>query len=65
MEENPLMMVLHGILIGAISYVIKIMLGMEQDKALARSTLFGLSSSAYMIIFGHKLPSLSINPNLS
>jgi len=62
--EGPLEMVLHGAIIAGIAYLLMIyLLKQSNTVALTRSVLFGLLTSVYMIVFGHKLPT-SINPNL-
>jgi len=62
--EGPLTMVFHGVLIAVVLYVLmKYVLGQSDVKSLNRSVLVGLLSAAYMIVFGHKLPS-SVNRNL-
>jgi len=64
MNENPLIMVLHGAIIAVILFVImKYVLQQSNTKALARSVLFGLLAASYMIIFGHGLPT-KVNANL-
>ena len=64
MAENPLMMVLHGVLIGVVLFFGMTQgLGQSQDKAMARSVLLGTLATAYMVVYGHELPS-TVNPNL-
>ena len=63
--ENPLMMVVHSVIIGFIAYMILIHLSYSYDKALNRSVLLGSLACTYMVVFGHKLPGKdSINTNL-
>ena len=64
MGEGPLVMVFHGALISVVAYLLMVyLLKQSNTKALTRSVLLGLFAAAYMIIFGHKLPT-SINSNL-
>jgi len=64
MGEGPLVMVFHGALIAVVAYLLMVYLLKQSNiKALTRSVLLGLLVAAYMIIFGHKLPT-SINSNL-
>ena len=64
MKEGPLIMVLHGGVIALILFVLmKYVLKQSYTKALSRSVLCGLLASAYMIVFGHKLPT-KVNKNL-
>jgi len=57
MNEGPLVMVLHGSLFGVVAYLImKFALGQSDSKALNRSVLLGLVVAAYMVVFGHNLP---------
>lgn len=64
MSEGPLVMVAHGALIAVVAYLLMIyLLKQSNTKALTRSVLLGLLVAAYMIVFGHKLPT-SVNSNL-
>ena len=48
----------HGALAGVGSYLIMTqLLGQSNQTALARSALIANSAAAYMIMFGHALPS--------
>jgi hypothetical protein len=64
--ENALTMVGHSVIIALIAYFIMVYLLMQSNnKAINRSVLLGSLSCAYMVIYGHNLPSSSsINPNL-
>jgi hypothetical protein len=64
-DENSLIMVMHGAIIGAVFYAI-MLFGFKQSNnvAMTRSTLIGLLSSIYMIMFGHKFPPADINKYL-
>jgi len=58
------MMVLHSAIIGILLYLFMIfILGQKQIVAENRSILLASLTLAYMILFGHGLPS-SINKNL-
>lgn len=62
--ERGLTMFLHAILIALLLYVIMVFL-LKQSPVVAenRSVLIGALVLAYMILFGHGLPT-SINKNL-
>jgi ABC-type phosphate transport system permease subunit len=62
--ENGRMMLLHSIIIGVLLYLFMIfILHQKQIVAENRSILFAALVLAYMILFGHGLPT-SINKNL-
>jgi len=62
--ENGRMMLLHSIIIGVLLYLFMIfILHQKQVVAENRSILFAALVLAYMILFGHGLPT-SINKNL-
>jgi hypothetical protein len=61
--ERGLIMLLHSIIIGIVIYIIMIYLGQSQIMAENRSILISALILAYMILFGHGLPS-SINKTL-
>jgi hypothetical protein len=61
--ERGLIMLLHSIIIGIVIYIIMIFLGQSQIMAENRSILISALILAYMILFGHGLPS-SINKTL-
>jgi hypothetical protein len=62
--ENGRMMLLHSVVIGVLLYLFMIfMLGQKQVVAENRSILLAALILAYMILFGHGLPS-SINKDL-
>jgi hypothetical protein len=64
MNEHPLMMLVHGAILGIVAYVLmRYFLKQSEAKAMTRSVLFGLLVATYMIVFGHKMPT-SINRNL-
>jgi len=55
--ENPFTHVFHAFIITLVLYVLmKFALGQSQTMALNRSILLGAVSLAYMILFGHGLP---------
>lgn len=55
--EGPLNHVFHAFLITLVLYVLmKFALGQSQTMALNRSVLVGALALAYMILFGHGLP---------
>ena len=62
--ENGRMMVLHSVIIGILLYIFMIFI-LEQNQIVSenRSILLGALILAYMILFGHGLPT-SINKNL-
>ena len=62
--ENGRMMLLHSVIIGVLLYLFMIfILGQKQAVAENRSILLAALILAYMILFGHSLPT-SINKNL-
>ena len=62
--ERGLMMVLHSVIIALILYVFMIyILKQKQSVAENRSVLIGAFVLAYMILFGHGLPT-SINKDI-
>ena len=64
-NENSMIMVMHGSIIGAVFYAIMLHgLNQSTNVAMTRATLIGLLSSIYMIIFGHKFPPADINKYL-
>ena len=55
--ENPFTHVFHAFIITLVLYVLmKFALGQSQTMALNRSILLGALALAYMILFGHGLP---------
>jgi hypothetical protein len=64
MIERGLTMLLHSAIIAIIAYVImKFLLNQPQLVSENRSLLIGAGILAYMILFGHGLPT-KLNPNL-
>jgi hypothetical protein len=62
--ESGLMMVVHSFVIGVLLYVLMVfLLGQKQVVAENRSILLAALVLAYMILFGHGLPT-SVNKNL-
>ena len=62
--ENGRTMLLHSVIIGIVLYLLMVfILGQKQNVAENRSILIAALILAYMILFGHGLPS-SINKNL-
>lgn len=62
--EQGRMMLLHALIIGVVSYLLMVFaLGQKQVVAENRSILLAALVLAYMILFGHGLPT-SINKNL-
>lgn len=62
--ESGRTMFLHSLLIGIVLYfIMTLILGQKQSIAENRSILLAAVSLAYMILFGHGLPT-SINKNL-
>ena len=62
--ERGLIMLLHSIVIGALLYMVMVF-GLKQNKMVAenRSVLLGALVLAYMVVFGHGLPT-KINKGL-
>jgi hypothetical protein len=55
--EGPLTHLFHAFIITLVLYVLmKFALGQSQTMALNRSILLGAVALAYMILFGHGLP---------
>lgn len=65
-HESGRMMILHSVIIGLVLYfVMTLGLGQNQSVAENRSILLAALILAYMILFGHGLPTLSsIHSNL-
>ena len=61
--ERGLIMLSHSTIIGVFIYIFMIYLGQNQIVAENRSILLSALILAYMILFGHGLPT-SINKNL-
>tara|TARA_B110000444_G_scaffold255437_1_gene289820 strand:+ start:10454 stop:10648 length:195 start_codon:yes stop_codon:yes gene_type:complete len=62
--ESARMMILHSLIIGAVSYLLMIFaMGQKQSIAENRSVLLSALILIYMILFGHGLPT-SINKDL-
>tara|TARA_B100000902_G_C26720399_1_gene626324 strand:- start:410 stop:604 length:195 start_codon:yes stop_codon:yes gene_type:complete len=57
--ERGLVMVVHAVVFGLFSYVI-MLYGLKQSQSMAenRSVLAGAVVLAYMVVFGHELPSM-------
>ena len=57
--ERGLVMVVHGVILALVSYVVMVY-GLKQRAGVAenRSVLLGALAVAYMVIFGHKAPTL-------
>lgn len=65
MTESPLIMFVHSVFISLILFVlIFYVLQTNLEVATTWSVLIGAISLVYMILFGHNLPSTSINNNL-
>ncbi len=63
--ETGRMMLLHSIIIGVLVYLLMIfILGQRQVVAENRSILLAALVLIYMILFGHGLPSSSLNKDL-
>jgi len=63
--ETGRAMLMHSVIIGILLYVfMTFILGQKQIVAENRSILLGALTLVYMILFGHGLPSSSINKNL-
>jgi hypothetical protein len=63
--ENGITMLGHSILIGIFAYFIMVILSVSDKKKTDRSILIGSVVCAYMVTFGHGLPSSStLNSNI-
>jgi len=63
--ESGLTMLLHSVIICVLLYLFMIfILGQKQLVAENRSILLSALILVYMILFGHELPTTSINKNL-
>jgi hypothetical protein len=63
-NESGRMMILHAVIIGIVLYVVMtLVLGQKQSVAENRSILLAALVLAYMILFGHGMPT-SINKSL-
>jgi hypothetical protein len=64
--ERGATMLIHSILIGIVIYLVLIFL-FKQSPAVAedRSVLVGAIALVYMVLWGHKAPSTTINPNIT
>ena len=65
MNESGLTMVLHAVVIGIIAFI-ALVYGLKhpKDKSIDKSILVASIVLAYIVMFGHKLPSRNINQNL-
>jgi len=64
MERGTTMLV-HSLIMGALLYAFMVyVLGQPSMKAEDRSILISAVILIYMVLFGHGLPSTSINPNI-
>ena len=63
--ERGLVHFVHAIIVGLVSYVI-MLYGLKQSPSMAenRSVLVGALALAYMIMFGHGVPSMNSVKNL-
>jgi len=57
--ERGLVMAVHGIILALVAYVVMVY-GLKQSSGMAenRSVLLGALAVAYMIVFGHQLPTM-------
>ena len=57
--EHGLVMAVHGIILALVAYVVMVY-GLKQSSGMAenRSVLLGALAVAYMIVFGHQLPTM-------
>lgn len=57
--ERGLVMIVHSVIIALLSYVL-MFYGLKQSQSMAenRSVLVGAVALAYMVVFGHELPSM-------
>lgn len=65
MNESSLTMVLHAVVIGIVVFI-ALVYGLKhpKDKSVDKSVLLASIALAYMVVFGHALPSKNINSNL-
>lgn len=63
--ERGIVMLGHSLMIGLVSYLLMVYaMGQSAAKAENRSLIVGAVALIYMIVFGHKMPSASMNPSL-
>ena len=57
--ERGLVMIVHGVIVALLAYVAMIY-GLKQGQSMAenRSVLLGALAVAYMVVFGHQIPSM-------
>ena len=57
--ERGLVMIVHAVIIALLSYAL-MFYGLKQNQTMAenRSVLVGAIVLAYMVVFGHELPSM-------
>lgn len=65
MNESGLTMVLHAVVIGIIVFI-GLVYGLKhpKEKSVDKSVLVASIALAYMVVFGHNIPSRDINTNL-
>ena len=63
--ERGLVMVVHSVIIGLVAYGLMIY-ALKQGATMAenRSVLLGALALAYMVVFGHKAPTMSALNNI-
>lgn len=59
--ERGLVMVVHGVILALVAYAVMVY-GLKQGAVMAenRSVLLGALAVAYMVVFGHDLPNMSV-----
>ena len=58
--ERGLVMVVHGIVLALLAYALMVyVLKQGQSMAENRSVLLGAAAVAYMVVFGHSVPTMS------
>ena len=64
--ERGSTMLIHSVLIGIVIYAVLILL-LKQSPSVAedRSILIGAIVLIYMVLWGHGVPSTTINPNIT
>ena len=63
--ERGLVMCVHGILLGLVAYALMVYgLNQSPTRAENRSVLIGSLTIAYMVVFGHKAPTMSSLKNV-
>jgi hypothetical protein len=64
-NESSLTMILHSVVIGILLFLV-LFYGVKhpREKSIDKSVFLASIALAYMVMFGHELPSKNINQNL-